>query len=150
MKLKILSVILVAAISVGWFTFRASENSKQVAWPEECDDAFAETYGVDSGDRIVVYELKDGSQLIQAACARGAYQGYFAYVLQKGKDSELLKFPLYETYAVSGSPSFNSEKDVLQISYREGGYDICRELRTYTFADGAPALVSQDQLCVEE
>ena len=127
---------------------------KVIRWPEECEDAFRTTVGTGRSG-IVFHDLGGGYQLVQIACAPGAYQGYYVFAgihrSNEGLRSTLLSFPLFqskdglyveraEDIEVWGTVDFDRRSRKLTVLNRFRGTGDCGTYVVYGFPGGFPVV----------
>ncbi len=158
MKRWLLFLIPVVAL-VSWLALHPTHDfthadrariQAQLKWPQECENAFVTTESDPSG--LHYYELGEGRRLIQVACANGAYQGSYLYMMQKNSDAAtLLTWPLYDSYEVWGTPlDFDAGRKQIGFMFKTSGVDPCHEQRIYSLESDTPVLVSHESVCIEE
>jgi hypothetical protein len=128
-----------------------------LGWSADCEEGFAVL--PDRGTGVELFPLPGGRQLVQVACAPGAYQGSFVYfrVDAAGAPSgpAPLAFPDYadsgegirdrlqpeQTVEMYGLPSFLPADARLRVLRRFRGLGDCGLLLTYDVTTPAPTLV---------
>ena len=128
-----------------------------LGWSAECEEGFAVL--PDRGTGVELFPLPDGRQLVQVACAPGAYQGSFVYFRVDGAGAPTgpapLAFPDYadsgengpgrlqpeRTVEMYGLPTFLPADTRLRVLRRFRGLGDCGLLLTYDVTTPAPTLL---------
>lgn len=129
---------------------------KVLHWSNDCEESFQATGG---GRGLQFFDLDHNRQLVEVACASGAYQGSQEYfVIERNGSAPVvhdISFPTYEASGpdgktltpktvkeITGLPEFDRANHQLKILNRYRGPGDCGSYATYAF-DGGRAVLKQ-------
>lgn len=141
-----------------------AEWRKLLHWPDDCEEAFQQTFKDEEQAGMEFYPLGNSQYLINITCYPGAYQPGFVLALydEVKKKSRLLRLKRYERATngrvaahegaeINGFDKFDPKTKELTIFSKSRGLGDCGSLTIYRVASGSLFIKeARAQACYDE